>query len=73
MRGQTFCWLLKRAFLEKVLVLQQHMHIFDFVFDLITKNEREDKLLCSTSRPGGNQVDGLPPAASLQSDLRVTL
>ena len=30
-------------------------------------------LICSTSPPGGNQVDGLPPAASLISDMATWL
>ena len=36
-----------------------------FASRLISNTPEEDQNICSTSLPGGNQVDGLPTASSL--------
>ena len=46
------------AYTDPSMGLMQNVEKLKFVH----KNERKTILTCPTSPPGGNQVDGLPPA-----------
>ena len=44
--------------------VKKYVHAIKITADITTNKERDGKKRCSTSLPGGNQVDGSPPAAS---------